>query len=504
MKHAFSILGLQPGASLAEIKKAYARLLKLTRPDEDAEAFQRLQEAYEHCVAHAKRRAAQAEARERLASLATSEGGPDETGDEELEIDDEYDPAESADPIALPLRSRIQPMALPPSLPQAPPAEASTQTRARPPSLPEEERGRLLAKIVAQAEELGPKRLQEWLHASPDFVSLDAKREISGALPVFLYQQGGKLDTDKLRVLVEFFLGAEYNAIQIDPRWRGLWQRARENDPDAHLRNVEPSKRKSSSGAGSFAFPGAFFLIFLVVKILVGLSSNLGSDADTELHSYPDTSPVVQPVYAEHWSVLAQQAGIYQLPQFQNVDEAFQTLRRVITPQEAIDTPFRAFHVPEGPLAGDWIFSGGNHAQPDYMVHYPLSASYAHTVGQMLCRKDDIHCAKWRESALQVPDLSNARATTAGGRLTFDSPGAAPKSFSCPPLETSMEHASKSVPVAVLFDGSGTVLETALRGTSGNELVDLDVAFTAERCKIEPQGSEPGVLETRMQIQPSR
>ena len=50
----FAVLGLAHDASLAEVKKAYARLLKQSRPDEDPVAFQRLQEAYVASVAQAR------------------------------------------------------------------------------------------------------------------------------------------------------------------------------------------------------------------------------------------------------------------------------------------------------------------------------------------------------------------------------------------------------------------------------------------------------------------
>ncbi|WP_017904389.1 J domain-containing protein [Pseudomonas asplenii] len=46
----WSILQLTEDADERSIKRSYARLLKVTRPDEDAEAFQRLREAYEEAL----------------------------------------------------------------------------------------------------------------------------------------------------------------------------------------------------------------------------------------------------------------------------------------------------------------------------------------------------------------------------------------------------------------------------------------------------------------------
>jgi hypothetical protein len=48
---AFAILGLSPDADARAIKRAYAARLKTTRPDEDPEGFQRLNEAYQAALA---------------------------------------------------------------------------------------------------------------------------------------------------------------------------------------------------------------------------------------------------------------------------------------------------------------------------------------------------------------------------------------------------------------------------------------------------------------------
>lgn len=56
MSH-WQLLELTPGADERSIKRAYARLLKVHRPDEDPAAFQRLREAYEASLADARWRA---------------------------------------------------------------------------------------------------------------------------------------------------------------------------------------------------------------------------------------------------------------------------------------------------------------------------------------------------------------------------------------------------------------------------------------------------------------
>ena len=56
MNH-WQVLSLTPNADERSIKRAYARLLKTHRPDENPDAFQRLREAYEASLAEARWRA---------------------------------------------------------------------------------------------------------------------------------------------------------------------------------------------------------------------------------------------------------------------------------------------------------------------------------------------------------------------------------------------------------------------------------------------------------------
>lgn len=63
-----------PSSDLGEIKRAYAKTLRKTRPDDDAQAYQALREAYDRLVAHARRQeliAAQAAAEEAATEAVT-------------------------------------------------------------------------------------------------------------------------------------------------------------------------------------------------------------------------------------------------------------------------------------------------------------------------------------------------------------------------------------------------------------------------------------------------
>ncbi|MEB8678057.1 DnaJ domain-containing protein, partial [Cronobacter malonaticus] len=58
---ALEILGLEPGADERAIKRAYARLLKGCRPDDDPQGFQELRDAYEAALERARRGVADGE-----------------------------------------------------------------------------------------------------------------------------------------------------------------------------------------------------------------------------------------------------------------------------------------------------------------------------------------------------------------------------------------------------------------------------------------------------------
>ena len=56
MKKPHELLGVPRDATLLEIKRAYARVLKLNRPDDDPDAFGLVHAAFEACVANFRRR----------------------------------------------------------------------------------------------------------------------------------------------------------------------------------------------------------------------------------------------------------------------------------------------------------------------------------------------------------------------------------------------------------------------------------------------------------------
>ncbi|EPM3149973.1 hypothetical protein ACTV1L_000397 [Cronobacter turicensis] len=86
LMRALEILGLAPGADERAIKRAYARLLKGCRPDDDPQGFQQLRDAYEEALEQARR------------GVADDEDDYDEyDADEEHDDDSEADARREAD-----------------------------------------------------------------------------------------------------------------------------------------------------------------------------------------------------------------------------------------------------------------------------------------------------------------------------------------------------------------------------------------------------------------------
>ncbi|EOE5504972.1 hypothetical protein ACKJUJ_000290 [Cronobacter sakazakii] len=105
---ALEILGLEPGADERAIKRAYARLLKVCRPDDDPQGFQQLRDAYETALEQARR--------------GVADGDDDAFGD-----DDEHDDDNDMAAVAPDAYRQIDdpPQAQPVNEPEPAPAESA-------------------------------------------------------------------------------------------------------------------------------------------------------------------------------------------------------------------------------------------------------------------------------------------------------------------------------------------------------------------------------------------
>lgn len=180
---AFLHLGLRPDAGAREVKRAYARLLRDTRPDEDPAGFQALSEAYEY--AHAVARAREA---------AEAGAGPPE--------------GPAAEPDARPARAGDAPPSPGPQAGTPSPAAAEA-----PPTDPAEDDDEprtfdyrpFHVELLQAIAHPDPHRLAVWLRRQPALWSVELKRALVPVLFGALLHDGVVPSPGHYGVLLEFF-----------------------------------------------------------------------------------------------------------------------------------------------------------------------------------------------------------------------------------------------------------------------------------------------------------
>lgn len=200
MNWAFELLGLRPGAEAADVKRAYARLLRTTRPDEDAEAFQRLHAAYKTALAHANRKAA--------ASPAAS--------------------------ISVPHTEAARPS---PALRAAPATPPSTPAHAPNVSVPVVAMGPLTGAVIqAAVDAQNGNALLRWLQSRAEFWSIQVKSQAAQVVLQRLFQQPQAISAECMDTLLQFFdlnhvlSGVNPVALQnLRMRQRILWELVPQN-----------------------------------------------------------------------------------------------------------------------------------------------------------------------------------------------------------------------------------------------------------------------------------
>lgn len=172
MSWAFERLGLRPDAQERDVKRAYARLLKDTRPAEDPEGFQRLREAYEVALDQAVR-------------VVQYADETDSTVAEPGEALGRSEPDVPPEPLAVT------------EAVQEPKPEETRVTMT-----PVQIAHLILERVAAQPS---PEAAHQWLAEQPFLWQLDIKHAVADVLPWALANFEEPLLADSLDVLWAFF-----------------------------------------------------------------------------------------------------------------------------------------------------------------------------------------------------------------------------------------------------------------------------------------------------------
>lgn len=219
----YRILGLGEDVTEPEIKRAYARLLKQHRPEADPAGFQRLHEAYTHCLAHARYRA---------------EYGDDtyDDGDDGAEVTTSFDtPAltEAGAIAALAVDHQLRAIQTETNrsgvvrerITLDEPADDETW------EVPEREAAfdcdGFVAELMQRIRDSGPRDLSDWLNRREALYSLQLKQMLSAPVAHELANASPLPDEERLKVVLEFFgldgLGQQHGWIEHSVQ--SLWQR---------------------------------------------------------------------------------------------------------------------------------------------------------------------------------------------------------------------------------------------------------------------------------------
>lgn len=245
MNWAYALLGISADADATTIKRAYARLLRTTRPDEDAAAFQRLNTAYQTALAQAAQRpapiaavtlvvepaqspappitaqpsapAATPTAVEMLKAPAASTPAPVERSIEILKAQEETrSPVKPAPKEVLKTSAPPSPVAPPAPLevlkaaaPTAPKTAVRPLEVLHPPEpkpvrvIPPKELAEQAIREAANAKD--PDQLSSWLDRKPEFWSLQVKQATGQLLLQQLLHEPQAMAATSLDTLLRFF-----------------------------------------------------------------------------------------------------------------------------------------------------------------------------------------------------------------------------------------------------------------------------------------------------------
>jgi len=282
----FAALGLSADADEAQIKRAYAKLLRSHRPDDDPAGFQRLNEAYRQCLDWAQRRAAAAMA------VATDEG-------EDEDEDETEDDGELAQRLRMPPAPRPPPIPAAPRMPFAaatPPAPAAPRAASAPAaprapagSAPEPvpapmdlapsaaawrgadfDARRFLDELYRRAETHTVIDLERWLAEHPALYEFERKQALAPTLVAYLGTRE-PLYLSLLDALLRFFGLDSVHAHSAGLQTRIVELRARARRSGADLSEVRFGSQRGRRDPGLFPEGGLSLrtVIFLMLSLAV-------------------------------------------------------------------------------------------------------------------------------------------------------------------------------------------------------------------------------------------
>ncbi|MGJ7904527.1 hypothetical protein [Lysobacter sp. 1R34A] len=197
----FERLGIAASADEREIKRAYARELRRSRPDEDPAGFQDLHDAYRHCLAYAEHR------------RSLGEDGEDE--DEDLaaaapERQREHHGEHGDGPVAEPPESDRAEASEPPSGRSHASADDGWRRPPSPRSDDEDQSdafdGRaFLDELLQRASDHGAAELERWLLDLEPLYSLDLKQALRAPVAHALAMADPPLTSESVRTIAAFF-----------------------------------------------------------------------------------------------------------------------------------------------------------------------------------------------------------------------------------------------------------------------------------------------------------
>ncbi|ALN64542.1 dnaJ domain protein [Lysobacter antibioticus] len=245
----FARLGLNHDADESQVKRAYARELRKTRPDEDPVAFQQLHEAYAQCLEWARRPRAEA-------AIAVFEDL-----DELLDDNDALPSLRLQTPTAAPAGRAATPPA--PIFDRAAVVIGAFDSKAF-------DSDAFLEQLLRIARESTSQELERWLRDHPDLYSVERKQELAPALIARL-QHEPSLYIAQLDIVLAFFdLDTVHpRTASLQPAVADLRAYSQARGADFRGLQFDPDPRPGKRGRHPLALSPSvlFFLLMLLVAI---------------------------------------------------------------------------------------------------------------------------------------------------------------------------------------------------------------------------------------------